>query len=268
MTFMDYLKLALFHTMEQLLVLVVPTVLIAFVMNIVAQRNWRYGDRLIGRRAFSVLTALGTMIHEISHALACYAFRHDVKEIALFKPDSEDGSLGYVKHAYDRRSLYQRLGNLPIGIAPIFGGGLALALVIVFFGEGQALRTVLREPNMAQGPVHVLLQALDVAWDVMARRNRVLSLKTVLFVYLAFCIGTNISLSKADMQGALPAVPLALGMLFAVNVLLAWIPNYSKGVAWVVAVGAACLGLLVLVLAINAILLGTFAGLAKLLGRD
>ena len=46
----------------------------------------------------------------------------------LFRP-GRDGTLGYVEHAYNRRSLYQSVGNFFIGTGPIWFGSALVYLL-------------------------------------------------------------------------------------------------------------------------------------------
>ena len=77
-----------------------------------------------------VTGAIGTPVHELSHALFCVIFGHKIVEMKLFAPNALDGSLGHVSHSYRKKNLWHQLGNFFIGIAPILGGTGVLLLLL------------------------------------------------------------------------------------------------------------------------------------------
>ena len=83
-----------------------------------------------GRGVVLATSIVGTPIHEIGHALMCLLFGHRITAMSLWQPRSKDGNLGYVTHTYRRRNPYQVLGNLFIGIGPIFSGLAVLMLAL------------------------------------------------------------------------------------------------------------------------------------------
>ncbi|MFD0896832.1 hypothetical protein [Loigolactobacillus binensis] len=76
---------------------------------------------------------LGIILHETSHLLTALLFRHKIIDYKLLvlpwhlNADSTEQALGYVKHAATKK-LWPTLGNLFIGIAPIFGCTAAMYL--------------------------------------------------------------------------------------------------------------------------------------------
>lgn len=67
---------------------------------------------------------LGIIVHEFSHFIVAIFFGHKIKQvkfIILPKQAHTDGNLGYVDHTWNNHSLWQSLGNLFIGTAPIWG---------------------------------------------------------------------------------------------------------------------------------------------------
>lgn len=75
-----------------------------------------------GYRAVFATSIIGTPIHELGHAIACILFAHRITDMRIVSFDPSGAALGYVKHTYNAYSLYQRIGNFFIGLAPIFSG--------------------------------------------------------------------------------------------------------------------------------------------------
>lgn len=78
---------------------------------------------------------IGIFCHELSHLITAILFGHRIDRISLLRrphPDrvgadgQPDLALGYVNHTWNQRNWYQVIGNLFIGIAPIFGCALLL----------------------------------------------------------------------------------------------------------------------------------------------
>ena len=65
--------------------------------------------RSAGRAALSVLSIVGTPVHELGHIIMCVIGFHKITEVKLWQPADEKGVTGYVKHIYSRRNPYQRI---------------------------------------------------------------------------------------------------------------------------------------------------------------
>lgn len=172
-----------------------------------------------GGRTVCILTGLiGTPVHEGAHALACLLFGHRISEVKLFDLDPSDGTLGYVRHSYNPKSFYQRLGNFFIGTAPVVVISLLMAL-IAYLVLPEMFFAVREE--LAGGSFSTLggaLAAFGRAFAAMfsfAARPRWWAL---LFAGLLFCL--HMSLSRADVKGALGGLFFVLVLLAAANVVL------------------------------------------------
>ena len=117
------------------LVLALPALLGAAVV-LVSRRNKRASVVLGGFWAQIVFGGIGVIIHELSHLLAALLFGHKIKQFALLRipnrRDPSDQSLGYVSHAWNPGSLYQRVGNVFIGVAPVLGCPLVMQVATRF----------------------------------------------------------------------------------------------------------------------------------------
>jgi len=104
------------------------------VFLVILQRLERWTSRRIshrlGWRAVLLTGWLGVPIHELSHLACARLAGHRIVAWRLFSPDPASGTLGYVRHAYSKRSLWQLSTNTLIGLAPVIGGGAVLLLLL------------------------------------------------------------------------------------------------------------------------------------------
>ncbi|MGF1754398.1 M50 family metallopeptidase [Vibrio makurazakiensis] len=106
--------------------LIVPVALVIGLHNLIAHLVMpRVYRSTVSRSIYYGSAFFGTPIHEISHAIMALLFGHKVEKICLFQ-SGKDGRLGYVKHSWNTRSIYQNTGLFFIAIAPLFGAGLVL----------------------------------------------------------------------------------------------------------------------------------------------
>jgi hypothetical protein len=165
--------------------------------------------RSFGLKGVYVTAWLGTPIHELSHAALCLLFGHRVTGIKLFQRSDVHGTIGYVSHAYNPDSLYQRIGNLFIGTAPLFGGSLAILLfgrillpdtfqrmsVLIFSSDKGFQWTDLQSWTLyghrLTGVFSILFSSVRL-WDD----------HFWIFAILALCTASHMSLSMEDIRGA------------------------------------------------------------------
>ena len=184
-----------------LLPFVVFAVAVHFIEQLVSQRL----ARRFGWNSVLWTGWLGTPIHELSHALACVLFRHNIDKIALFEPDLETGRLGYVRHSYVRGNWYQEVGNVLIGVAPLIGGSVALVFLLWLFFPNVASQILSvgaeGESNSASAIQHMGNIVQTTLAGVLTLEN-LASWKFWLFLYLALCVSTHMAPSGSDYEGA------------------------------------------------------------------
>lgn len=185
-----------------LLAIGLPFVAFAWFVHVLERIGQRQLAQRFGWKSVMWTGWLGTPIHELSHVVMCWLFRHRVDEVALFEPDEKSGRLGYVRHSYRSKSWFEELGNPFIAIAPLIGGSLILLMLVnVFFGEtassvefnGAALDGQ-RQSNLFQ-PVRNVL-------GLVFRPEHFATFKFWVFVYLVLCVGSHMAPSRSDYQGA------------------------------------------------------------------
>ena len=231
-----------------------------------------------GRGVVLTTSILGTPVHELGHALMCLIFGHKITDMSLWQPSSPDGRLGYVTHVYRPRNLYHILGNLFIGIGPIFSGlaVLTLALWLSFpetfadymaeassmASEGENFFTLFAEGlKMLPRIITELIHGEDVPlW------GKILALVVILSV------SQHISLSPEDIKGSLTAIPLYLAIILVLTLVCGLIGDVAMtAVTAALAVFSAYLTALFVIVLVSALIQLLVAlpiwGLRVLFGR-
>ena len=195
---------------------------------------------------------IGTPIHELSHALFCVIFGHKIKDIRLFQINSDDGTLGYVNHSYNPKNVYHQIGNFFIGIAPIIG------ISAVLYGMAHFLvPQTLVDINLAIDSIDVYggfgglfesVKSLFIA--VFAEID---TLHWWIFVILGIFLALHMTLSHADIRGALGGLGIILAILLVANVILFFVGErvLSSFTSIVVSFGGYIFGFLSLSLVIS-----------------
>jgi len=201
-----YLGQSALLTFQQLAIVLGPVLILAFILDQLSQFVRARAARILSLDVYTYLTAPGVMVHELGHAFFCVIFRHRIVSMRLFGPRS-DGTLGSVQHSYNPKSTYQRIGNFFIGTGPIWLG-TALVCLLAWYLLGpvasEAVRHVATSDEPAT-PAVLISQAAALAWQLflsLLRPAVVSSWQFWIFAYLMFCIGSHITLSRPDINGA------------------------------------------------------------------
>ncbi|MBL4936637.1 hypothetical protein JK636_12800 [Clostridium sp. YIM B02515] len=183
-------------------------------------------QRSLGRKGIFITAWLGTPIHELGHAAMCIIFNHNITRIKLLNTKSENGVLGYVEHSYNPSSLYQRIGNLFIGLGPIFSGIGAL-IAGMYFLVPRSFKVfkvfVLEGINNDKIDVNLagsLFKASGVLIKSIFNISNLSSINFWIFIITAVCISSHIALSKADIKGAKDGFIVLFVFIFIINFLL------------------------------------------------
>lgn len=228
-----YLWKASLISLQQVFVLMGPGFVLAFLMNYLAGIVEKSSYSLMGRKAYLGLFGwLGTIIHELGHAFFCIVFRHKIKKIRLFNYDPKSGSLGYINHSYNPNSTYQRIGNFFIGIGPILFASIVIySLSRYLLGSDifQSIESLKIQPTKV-GIWAFCLSTLTTIWEGV--KILCVSLFTVenltnwrfyFFLYIVFCIGSSMKLSRRDIEGARSGFGSLIVIFFLANLVTHWI---------------------------------------------
>ena len=171
---------------------------------------------------FGVTSILGTPVHELGHALFCLLFGHKIERMKLWSPTAKDGLYGFVEHSYNRKNPWARLGNLFIGIGPIFSGlGTVILMLCLCFPDQWASFLETSEAlshtgadwgELSQGIFSLFLQLPEAF-----RENALVSTLGLLVI---LSVALHISLSVQDIKGALSALPICFALLALISLIL------------------------------------------------
>ncbi|MBR2466560.1 MAG: hypothetical protein IKM18_00290 [Clostridia bacterium] len=195
-------------------------IIVVFGLLIMLCRRWFCN--LMGPKGYKILLitgAVGTPIHELSHALMCLIFGHKITDMKLYQPDSDDGTLGYVNHSYNPKNLYHQIGNFFIGIAPIVCGNafllflMALLVPDVFSDVGAAIAGV--DPSFG-GYISVIP---EIFAGIFSPSNFA-DWRWWIFLVLAIMVASHMELSPADIKGSVVGLLCISGIVLVVDVLL------------------------------------------------
>lgn len=183
-------------------------------------------QRSLGKKGILITAWLGTPIHEIGHAFMCVIFNHKITNIKLLNTRFENGVLGYVEHSYDPNSVYQRVGNIFIGLGPIFSGtaSLILSLYLLLPHSFETFKIYLihgiNNDKIDSNLISALLKAGGTLLRSIFTVNNLSSINFWIFIIIAICISSHIALSRPDMKGAEDGLIVLFTLIFIINLVL------------------------------------------------
>ncbi len=230
---LNYLLVVLLLCAKHLLFLMGIGALLAGLIQFVNIRLLKSVIRLIGIKAYLwCIGWIGIPVHELGHALFCVIFGHRIDSLVLFDPKARDGHYGNVRHSYNKNNLWHLLGNLFIGIAPIISGTAVVWLLSVLLLRVEFKHVVWVDVQASlagqlMALPGVLLISLRNAIAILAGIFLSFGLKSFLFLYLSFAIGTNINMSKLDKQHIPKVLKGIVIFILLFNLATAWIGDFS-----------------------------------------
>ncbi|MCB2296552.1 metalloprotease family protein [Clostridium tagluense] len=221
---MDFLVNTIIKTIVDTLYLTGMIILVGFILGFLRDHSMENFQRSFGFKAVAITGIIGVPIHEMSHAIFCVLFGHKIKKVVLLQRRDENGVLGYVSHAYNPNSVYQQAGNFFIGIAPIFGGiSVIIALMHIMIPKtyNEFINISLNNINITSispETIKVILNSYIDLIKTIFSMNNLANPYFILFLFLAICISSHISLSSADIKGASKGLIIIFLLILVVNV--------------------------------------------------
>lgn len=199
-------------------------ILIGFFLGVLRNSSIKNFQRSFGMKAVMVTGFIGVPIHEMSHAIVAVIFRHHITDIKLLQKPDANGVLGYVNHSYNPKSIYQEVGNFFIGIAPIFGGiisMMALMRLLIKDSYNKFIQILTRNFHITALNKDIFNSILNSYLGLIRSIFSLNNFKNpyfYLFMFLAICISSHISLSSADVKGASRGLAIIFVILFLLNI--------------------------------------------------
>ena len=232
---LSYLWQALSATLIQILMLLGPGLFLTLILNFETGFIQTRAVNIMGRGWYLGLFGwLGTIIHELGHALFCIIFGHKITDMKLFHPDPQTGTLGYVKHSFNRTNIYQLAGNFFIGIGPVILGTAVIFLLSYFLlGLNPANSNNMSITSSPSGSWDVLKNLAYNTWTASGRQlteifsgPHLSGWQLYVFLYLTFAIGTSVTLSLPDIKSAAAGFLIIVILIFAVNLVTIWTGSF------------------------------------------
>lgn len=194
-------------------------ILLAILLNI---RNFLL--RFLSHRELMITAAIGTPIHELSHAIFHTLSGHKIHEVKYFSPNPKNNSLGFVRYSYIPKYPHHQIGRTIAAIAPLFGGiACCYAIIRWLLPEGvlvlQYINDFLNSTNSSEfssfSPLieffsHAFSLHTEIAWTI---ENLV---RVLISLYLIIAISLHMTPSLTDLKATIP------GFLIILACALSW----------------------------------------------
>ncbi len=176
-------------------------------------------SRLLGASSgtvFDVTAIVGTPVHELGHALMCLVFGHKIEQVKLLSLGAKDGVYGYVNHSYNRKNIWARLGNLFIGVGPIFSG-MAVVVLTLWLCFPSAWNGYLSSASAVAPTAEGILHQVFSIFRLIPEGFSANVWRSIIGLLIILSVCLHISLSPQDIKGSLSALPvyLLLALVFA-----------------------------------------------------
>ena len=258
-----YTGSAVVATAAQLALLLGPGLVLAALMHALSGFVERRANRALGGAAYLLFGWLGTAVHETGHAVFCLLFGHRITGIKLFDFAPRDGTRGHVSHAFDPANPWQQAGNFFIGIGPILFGTLVIVAAARWLLGAEAFARMaeplpqgglLRSAGDGLALVRHVAGGAGTALAALLEPQRLLDWRAWVFLYLVFAVGSSISLSGADLEGALAGFGTLALLVLVANLATSWLGDVlGTGAAWLARWQAVGYAAMLFALAVNAL---------------
>lgn len=215
--------IALFsRTLNHLTLLFGGVLLLALLLCYVAGEIRGAGESLFGR-GYYYCVAPGVVCHEVGHVLGCFITGTEIEQVELFKPNGQ--TLGYVQYRYQKDgNLISNIRHLVIGTGPVWFGCLMIWLCVKVFARTVFLPKVSNVfidnsyLSLKQYWIMVIKVAGRMVWNtILVWRWK--SIFNIIYLYLVFCIASEMMLSWEDICSAWMGFVTLVGLFVILNLI-------------------------------------------------
>lgn len=216
---------AIKFSLLEMLSLVGLLMVVGLVLGVMERKSNHYFFSAFGYKGILATAWIGTPVHEMGHALMCLIFGHKIIDMRLLMIHQADGTLGYVTHSYNQRSVYQSVGNFFIGIAPIISGigALFLSLYYLLPNSFKFFASYLQEGVMTNSIDLTFFKGLASSSLILIQSIFTLSNLSNpnfwIFLLIALGVSSHMALSRADIKGATQGLVTLYAVLFTLTLL-------------------------------------------------
>ena len=204
------------------------TCVLAFLLQWSGRRIRSFGFSIFGKR-YWYLVAPGVACHEAGHALGCLLTGTKLVKMVPFCPE-EDGTLGFVAHER-RKGFFGGWANFIIATGPLWFGGIVIALLTSIFSSHVYMASYQEYfsdgfvPDVVTYGIGMIKAVVNAFSTVVG--GACLDWQFALWLYMSFCIASEIGLSKVDILH----MKQGFGWLLCLFLLLNVIPAIGRGVS-------------------------------------
>lgn len=199
-------------------------ILIGLLLGILRTNSIKNLQRSFGSSAIMITAVIGVPIHELSHAIFAILFGHKVNDIKLFQKPDENGVMGYVDHSYNKKNVYQQIGNFFIGIGPILGGAISIITLMHFMipkSYNQFIQILIKNIHITtlnKTVLDAILTSYGELIKTIFLRQNLVNPYFYIFLFVSIAISSHMSLSYADIKGASKGLIAIFLVLLLINV--------------------------------------------------
>ena len=233
-TAVNYLIKNIFITFDQLFLLFGLPLTLIIILSITARFLSKQSIEFWGVNLYLYgFSWLGTSVHELSHAFFALIFGHKITEIALFKPDRNGTTLGYVSHSYNKRNVFHQIGNFFIGVGPVIISGVVLFIITLLLLKINliSISNFRISSKILTNFTTFKLVISNLQINLLNFLNLIIYSRSTgwwripIYVYFIYSVGCSMSLSTSDAKSAFKGFVWIILFLLIFNLITIWYGN-------------------------------------------